>query len=53
MVKITNPDENVNFNKPPPAVQLNSVAVAVAADDLVNEAGELNKRLFLYKLGYD
>uniref|UniRef100_A0A1B6BYN3 Uncharacterized protein n=1 Tax=Clastoptera arizonana TaxID=38151 RepID=A0A1B6BYN3_9HEMI len=44
MVKITNPDENVNFNIPPAVVQLNPSPIVIAADDLVNEAGEVNKR---------
>lgn len=43
MVKLTNPDENVNFSSPPPpVVQLNSVAIT--ADHLVSQASEINKR---------
>lgn len=42
MVKLTNPDENVNFSTPSPVVQLNSVFVT--ADHLVNQVLEINKR---------
>lgn len=49
LVKITNPDENVNFNIPP-NIQLNSVEV-FADDELKNENHDLNKRCF-YVLFY-
>lgn len=49
MVKLTNPDENVNFSAPPPVVQLESVMVT--ANHLDNQ--DLNKRfcfLFIFVL---
>uniref|UniRef100_A0A023EZC9 Putative dual specificity protein kinase shkd n=1 Tax=Triatoma infestans TaxID=30076 RepID=A0A023EZC9_TRIIF len=42
LVKITNPDENVNFNSSPPDIQLNSVTVT--SDELTNENHDPSKR---------